>query len=381
MPPLEDLSLAGDTAISASTFGVQLARINEIITLLNAQLTSDILAGLTTTATDTLVNAINELDADQILQTIYENSTSPEITTNGTNGAVTIKGGTGTDTDNNLEVSNNAGAMTLYIQADGTIGVLEGVAAGTPATNTVAIYAKTDGLLYSKDSAGVEKLMSTGFTPSTTDTLTNKTIDANGTGNSISNIDVEDLSDGTAGEMIAYGTSGTPGVTAVGTSGHAMTSNGAGNAPTMQDVGKIVQIVGQDGVVTTAVTAQTATKVEFPDIAFSITPSNTSNKVLVNINSSFALYTGGSSACTMGIEIRRGVTVVFSDPKAVGNHNVSTGTQYVYHNYSVEFLDSPATTSSVEYTLWGWESSGVGGLRHIAGENGYSTILKEIKVI
>jgi len=42
-------------------------------------------------------------------------------------------------------------------------------------------------------------------TPSSTDTFTNKTIDANATGNNISNIDVEDLANGTDGEIITWG--------------------------------------------------------------------------------------------------------------------------------------------------------------------------------
>jgi len=72
-------------------------------------------------------------------------------------------------------------------------------------------------------------------TPSSTDTFTNKTFDANGTGNSISNIDVADLAGGTDGELITWDTSGNPTTVAVGTSGQVLTSNGAGAAPTFQD--------------------------------------------------------------------------------------------------------------------------------------------------
>jgi len=42
--------------------------------------------------------------------------------------------------------------------------VSEGGSTSTPAANRVTVYAKADGLLYSKDDAGVEKLMSTGAT-------------------------------------------------------------------------------------------------------------------------------------------------------------------------------------------------------------------------
>ena len=73
-----------------------------------------------------------------------------------------------------------------------------------------------------------------GMTASSTDTLTNKTIDANGTGNSITNIDVADLANGTDGELITWDAAGAPAVVAVGTATHVLTSNGAGAAPTFQ---------------------------------------------------------------------------------------------------------------------------------------------------
>jgi len=69
---------------------------------------------------------------------------------------------------------------------------------------------------------------------STTDTFTNKTFDANGTGNSLSNVDVADLANGTDGELITWDASGAPAVVAAGTATHVLTSNGAGAAPTFQ---------------------------------------------------------------------------------------------------------------------------------------------------
>lgn len=71
----------------------------------------------------------------------------------------------------------------------------------------------------------------------TTDTFTNKTFDANGTGNSLSNVDVADLANGTDGELITWDATGAPATVAVGTSGHVLTSNGVGAAPTFQAAG------------------------------------------------------------------------------------------------------------------------------------------------
>ena len=76
---------------------------------------------------------------------------------------------------------------------------------------------------------------SNGVTPSSTDTLTNKTFDANGTGNSLSNIDVADLADGTDGQLITWAPDGTANTVATGTATQVLTSNGAGTQPTFED--------------------------------------------------------------------------------------------------------------------------------------------------
>jgi len=55
------------------------------------------------------------------LQDAYDNSTSPEILTDATNGALSVKRGSAADTDNVVEVLNNAGTVTAAIAGDGTI--------------------------------------------------------------------------------------------------------------------------------------------------------------------------------------------------------------------------------------------------------------------
>jgi len=83
-----------------------------------------------------------------------------------------------------------------------------------------------------------------------TETLTNKTIDANGTGNAISNIDVADLADGTDGQLITWDDAGGPAVVTTGNATQVLTSNGAGMAPTFQAAAsgltRIVEIVTLD---------------------------------------------------------------------------------------------------------------------------------------
>lgn len=54
------------------------------------------------------------------LQQAYNNSVNPEITTNTSLGGVQFKGGTGSDTDKNIIIENNASSETAWIKADGS---------------------------------------------------------------------------------------------------------------------------------------------------------------------------------------------------------------------------------------------------------------------
>jgi hypothetical protein len=87
----------------------------------------------------------------------------------------------------------------------------EGAAAATPDAGEVVTYAKTDGLLYSKDDAGTETLMSGG----------------SGLSNPMT----------TGGDVIYGGASGTPTRLANGTAGQVLTSGGTTVAPTWETGG------------------------------------------------------------------------------------------------------------------------------------------------
>jgi hypothetical protein len=76
-------------------------------------------------------------------------------------------------------------------------------------------------------------------TASSSDTFTNKTFDANGTGNSLSNVDVADLANGTDGELITWDAAGAPATVGAGTTDQVLTSNGAGAAPTFQSLSAV----------------------------------------------------------------------------------------------------------------------------------------------
>lgn len=125
------------------------------------------------------------------------------------------------------------------------------LAAATIATNDKVLIQDTNDsdILKTVTTQSIADLAPQGdVTASSTTTFTNKTFDANGTGNSISNIDVADLANGTDGELITWDATGAPATVAVGTSGQVLTSNGVGAAPTFQDAagggGGVVDFIG-----------------------------------------------------------------------------------------------------------------------------------------
>lgn len=87
------------------------------------------------------------------LQTTYDRSTTPEIITDATRGALSVKGGTGNDSDKNLSVENNAGSETFFVRANGSLfsagSVSSGIATITSTTtlnsthSTVLVNAAT----------------------------------------------------------------------------------------------------------------------------------------------------------------------------------------------------------------------------------------------
>lgn len=140
------------------------------------------------------------------------------------------------------------GTITSGTWQGTTIAVDQGGSGQTSYTNGQLLIGNTTGNTLAKASitGGTEITVTNGassitidadFTPSSTDTLTGKTFDANGTGNSVSNIDVADLANGTDGELITWGTSSVPETVAVGTTGQVLTSGGVGVAPTFQSAG------------------------------------------------------------------------------------------------------------------------------------------------
>jgi len=144
--------------------------------------------------------------------------------------------------------------------------------------------------------------------------------------------------------------------TSNGTAGQFLQTNGSG-ALSFAGAGKILQVVQTVKTDTTSfVSSNTNTFVDISGMSVSITPTSSSNKILV-------FYTANvsqSTTATIHLRLIRGSTSIFQGD-AAGNRLGSTqvwrpnSSQY---NFDIApmtgmFLDSPATTSSTTYKLQG----------------------------
>ena len=126
-----------------------------------------------------------------------------------------------------------------------------------------------------------------------------------------------------------------------------VTSNGSG-VITSSAFGKILQVVSVVDSTDVTVNNQTFTDT---GLTASITPASTSSKVLITVNT--AILVSGTASAYAGIKLLRGSTDIF-DPMATNatgpfghGFNSSAGALYGFH--TMQFLDSPNSTSQQSY--------------------------------
>lgn len=90
-------------------------------------------------------------------------------------------------------------------------------------------------------------------------------------------------------------------------------------------------------------TGESSTSATYADsvLTTSITPSSTSNKILVYVNQSGYTSTAGTS---LGVRLNRGATVLQTQADVIYGSNSANGGTVTFM-----YLDNPATTSSVTY--------------------------------
>ena len=112
--------------------------------------------------------------------------------------------------------------------------------------------------------------------------------------------------------------------------------------------GKVLQVV--QGTLSSAAST-TSTSYSDTGLTASITPSNSSNKVLVILSHNLGLSRGSDGACDGRVKLLRGATDIWGgeilNPYYRGQ--ASGGAMVLYWTWGTTFLDSPSTTSSTTY--------------------------------
>lgn len=140
---------------------------------------------------------------------------------------------------------------------------------------------------------------------------------------------------------------GTAGITFPDTTVQAASATNASNISSgtlgraRLPTGSVLQVVNAT---TTSQTSTTGSTYITTGLTASITPTSSSNKVLAIVTTSVRF----TSTSWMGLLLYRGGSSVASLSAGLGYNMSSTGTQQFTANY----LDSPATTSSTTYTLY-----------------------------
>ena len=178
------------------------------------------------------------------------------------------------------------------------------------------------------------------------------------------------MASGTDGEILTYDASGNPVSVSVGTDGQVLTSTGVGSPPAFEAAaagGKLLQVVSATTGAKFSVTGKTFTTVT--GLSPSITPISTSSKILITLNLNLS-----ASVRYCGVKIYRDSTQIGMGDvdgsrsrismQSMRNQN-ATNDQYVMHNASTAYLDSPSTTSAITYTVRIASVDDTGAVTHI----------------
>ena len=134
--------------------------------------------------------------------------------------------------------------------------------------------------------------------------------------------------------------------------------------------GGIVQIVSTH--ITSAFTTQSETYTDITGHSVTITPKFNTSKILIDYRVSW-MHTGSNGA-SASLRLLRGSTVIGNDATTddrMGILLLSLGSTQNMSNSSINYLDSPATTSAITYKMQIHLDSAGGSGGHIFGINHY----------
>lgn len=268
-----------------------------------------------------------------------------------------------TQFDGILTLTHHATTQDLPGEADITTAAGDIAEWQSTGANTVQCvnYTRADGTAIS------------GISADSTTTFTNKTFDAAGTGNSLSNVGVADLANGTDGELITWDAAGAPATVGAGTSGQVLTSNGAGAAPTMQSI-------SSGPTLGTAQATTSGTSVPFGSI-----PAGTK---LIIISFKGVSLSGTNSVAVQlgdagGLETSGYINTTFD---SVGSATTSTANFTMYGALAANSLSGTMTLALVDSATNQWVQShelraATGTGAHGGGEKALSAELTQLAII
>lgn len=167
--------------------------------------------------------------------------------------------------------------------------------------------------------------------------------------------------DGTKGETFPSWTTATrPATPNTGQTGYNTTLatletyNGSAWTPILntRSAGSIIQVVS--ATTSTQVSGTSATYVD-TTLTATITPSVSTNKILVLVNQQLTITKTSSTAAYCGLQLLRGSTPIFipatdlTGPYEFGVTCGGVSSAQLFGRYLINYLDSPATTSATTY--------------------------------
>ena len=162
--------------------------------------------------------------------------------------------------------------------------------------------------------------------------------------------------------------------TADGSGTIALQNQLSGMTSASMPTGSVIQTVQVTGAVSR--TTVTSTGSWTSHFSLSITPSSTSNKILVLLTAPVRL-TGNSNLMRAGFRVERGSTTIWNTGDFVEHMQIRNADGEVDMLNNIQYLDSPSTTSSTTYTFQAYLHTGTG---MYLWEKGYGTnmVLMEI---
>jgi len=266
-----------------------------------------------------------------------------------------LKGGT-----SGQVLSKASGTDMDFTWVTAEIGDITAVTVSSPLTGGGTSGSVSVGILNGTTSnLGAVQLSDSTSSTSTTLAATANAVksayDLANTANTTANAAIPATTVTTAGDII-YRNSTVPTRLGIGTAGQVLTVNSGATAPewkTISGGGKVLQVVQA-----TYSTATTVAATSFTDTGLSgtITPSSSSSKIMVLITQPFNMQViNAATNVGMGYQLVRGSTAILTQPvNSVAYYDYSN-VPYIVNRavMSLNYLDSPATTSATTYKTQG----------------------------